>query len=474
MSEKAKRILTDEEIADYRKGFSELALEALEKGDLEKAKEICRREHETHNMNHDLFIKEITHLYSIIYDKLGEEASMDAVKEVTAFSASPYLLNLRTTDIKGWITWCTDMWKQHNPHPDTIVEEDDEKIIMRVQCGSGGMLVAEGMYEGPNGFHKFETPTTDTWMETGLPLYCAHCHNVHEVIPIREIGQGAQYWMHESPFPRKPGDRCVHLVYKDARDIPEKYYDRLGIKKDNDKAVRMKSEETKGNRILSGEFIDDCRKGFSEMAMEAIDNGDIEKAKKALLREHETHNMNHDLFIKEIANLYSIIYDKLGEQACMDAIKEVTGFSAWPELIELRTTDLKGWITWCTDMWRQHNPHPDTIVEEDDEKITLRIKCGSGGMLIDEGVYDGPDGFHKFETPTADTWMEPDLPLYCAHCHYVHELIPIKAAGQGSQFWVHESPFPKNKGDRCVHIVYKDPKAIPEKYYEKLGLAKEV
>jgi hypothetical protein len=29
----------------------------------------------------------------------------------------------------------------------------------------------------------------------------------------------------------------------------------------------MKSEETKGRRILSGEFIADCRKGFSELAL---------------------------------------------------------------------------------------------------------------------------------------------------------------------------------------------------------------
>ena len=232
-------------------------------------------------------------------------------------------------------------------------------------------------------------------------------------------------------------------------------------------------ENYKGKRLFTEPELNDFRKGFSELAIEAIEAGDLEKAKEILRTEHETHNMNHDLFIREITHLYSIIYDELGEEYCMETIKKVTGFSAWPYLVELRKNDLKGWIKWCTDMWRQHNPHPDTIVEEDDEKIVLRVKCGSGGMLVDEGCYEGPDGFNKFKTPTPDTWGETDMPLYCAHCHWVHEVLPVKAGGQGNQYWLHETPFPKKKGDRCVHLIYKDPKDIPAVYYERIGMKKE-
>ncbi|MDR0851014.1 MAG: hypothetical protein LBN36_00820 [Clostridiales Family XIII bacterium] len=232
-AQKDNRILTEQEIADFRKGFSELALEAIEAGDLEKAKALLRDEHETHNMNHDLFIREITHLYSIIYDELGEEFCMDVIKKVTAFSASQDLIDLRKNDLRGWVKWCTDMWRQHNPHPDTIVEEDDEKIVLRTRCGSGGMMIDEGFYEGPDAFNKFRTPTPDTWGEADLPLYCAHCHNAHELVPIATGGQGCQFWMHESPFPKKKGDRCVHIIYKNPKDIPEKYYTRLGMKKED-------------------------------------------------------------------------------------------------------------------------------------------------------------------------------------------------------------------------------------------------
>ena len=35
----------------------------------------------------------------------------------------------------------------------------------------------------------------------------------------------------------------------------------------------------------------------------------------------------------------------------------------------------------------------ECAVDEDDEKITLSFRCGSGGRLIDEGRYDGDDGY---------------------------------------------------------------------------------
>lgn len=233
------------------------------------------------------------------------------------------------------------------------------------------------------------------------------------------------------------------------------------------------NDNWKGKRLFTQEELDDFRKGFSELAIEAIEEGDLERAKELLRTEHKTHNMNHDLFIREIAHLYSIIYKEFGEEYCMDVIKKVSGFSAAKELVDLRRDDFRGWIKWRTDMDRQHSPHPDTIVEEDDEKIVLKVKCASGGMLIDDGSYDGEDSFGRFKKPTVDTWGETDMPLYCGHCHWVHEVLPILAGGQGNQFWVHETPFPKKPGDRCVHVVYKDPADIPAAYYERLGMTKE-
>lgn len=225
-------------------------------------------------------------------------------------------------------------------------------------------------------------------------------------------------------------------------------------------------------RLFTDEELKEFQKGYMELALEALDCGDIEEARKWCNREAATHCQIHDLMTQTIACLESIILDEKGEEFSMDAIRKATGFGSSPDLHALRK-DTREWVLWCVDMWRQHAPDPGITVTEDDEKVTISVKCGSGGMMIEKGLYDGPDGYRRFKTPCPGTWGEPDMPVYCAHCHWVHEMIPIKEGGQGSQFWMHASPFPKNPGDPCVHVIYKNPKDIPAMYYERLGLKKE-
>jgi hypothetical protein len=117
------------------------------------------------------------------------------------------------------------------------------------------------------------------------------------------------------------------------------------------------------------------------------------------------------------------------------------------------------WIKTLVDLWRQHSAYPGLSIVEDDEKFILTVNpCGSGGRLINMGAYDGALGYKKLKKAGPHTWGETDVPIYCSHCPWVHEIFPIREGGQGAQFWVHASPFPKKPGDPCVHHIYKDPK----------------
>ena len=234
----AKRIFTNEELEEFSKDFMGLTMEALEQGDIEKAKQWIRRHDGTKDAIHDLYLHWITALLSHIYDNWGEDAAVKAVKETACHGQSGWALPImkvkeqimQEKGLKGYIEWIVDLWRQHSMYPGTTFEEDDEKIILTMkQCGSGGRLINMGAYDGAFGYRKLKKAGPHTWGEENLPIYCSHCPWVHEIAPLFYGGPGAQFWVHASPFPKKPGDPCIYHMYKDPDKIPDKYYERIGM-----------------------------------------------------------------------------------------------------------------------------------------------------------------------------------------------------------------------------------------------------
>jgi hypothetical protein len=107
-------------------------------------------------------------------------------------------------------------------------------------------------------------------------------------------------------------------------------------------------------------------------------------------------------------------------------------------------------------------------VSEDDEKIVLSFRCGSGGRLIDEGRYDDDGGPYLTLHERGPRTFERDaLPVYCAHCSVHNEIQPVEGGGTPTSI---EYP-PERAGEPCVHHVYKDVNAIPDAAYVRIGAA---
>ena len=104
-------------------------------------------------------------------------------------------------------------------------------------------------------------------------------------------------------------------------------------------------------------------------------------------------------------------------------------------------------------------------IEEDDEKIVLSFKCGSGGMLIDDGKYEGEHPYLKLKEKSGRTFMRDELWVYCAHCSVNNEIQAVEWGGAPTSV---EFP-PERPGERCVHHIYKDVKDIPDEAYERIG-----
>ena len=104
-------------------------------------------------------------------------------------------------------------------------------------------------------------------------------------------------------------------------------------------------------------------------------------------------------------------------------------------------------------------------VDEDDEKIVLSFRCGTGGRLIDEGRYDGEHAYLTLREKSGRTFMRDQLPVYCAHCSVNNEIQPVE---WGTAPTTIEHP-PERPGEPCVHHIYKDVDAVPDEAYRRIG-----
>jgi len=107
----------------------------------------------------------------------------------------------------------------------------------------------------------------------------------------------------------------------------------------------------------------------------------------------------------------------------------------------------------------------DVDVSEDDEKVVLSIRCGTGGRLVEEGRYEGDDAYVTLRERAPRTFMLDALPVYCAHCSINNEIQPIEWGGVPISI-EHPVVAPDT---RCVHHIYKDVRAVPAEDYERLG-----
>jgi len=107
------------------------------------------------------------------------------------------------------------------------VDGDDDKLTLSFRCGTGGRLVDEGRYDeradGGPGYLVLRGDGPLTLGEPGLPVYCAHCSVNNELQPLARDGAPLTV-----EFPtRRPGEPCVHHVYRDGRSIPDDVAARL-------------------------------------------------------------------------------------------------------------------------------------------------------------------------------------------------------------------------------------------------------
>jgi hypothetical protein len=227
-------------------------------------------------------------------------------------------------------------------------------------------------------------------------------------------------------------------------------------------------------RWFSDEQLDAMSRPTMDRAIAALEAGDVEGARAACEAMRHEWGMLHDLMTESVLGLVTYIQDKLGDDGVAEAWTQ-TCERGWRRQVEqINQIPRRKVVELLAATWRAHSlsgtgedPASFTI-EEDDEKLTFVLHpCGSGGRLVRRGLYER-EGYGK--TTQAHDWSfhRKDMPLYCTHCAFMNESLPIKWAG--FPLYPLDPPQDYDK-DPCRWYWYKDPADIPDRFARRYGPA---
>lgn len=208
----------------------------------------------------------------------------------------------------------------------------------------------------------------------------------------------------------------------------------------------------------------------------------------------ETWRQCHDRDVDHTYGLMSEIKVRLGE----DAIRRMYDRVLLPLFVwryEKFDIDKHPWddaletlmLVACEAM-RGHLVGPERtgdfeLIETEDRFILRFDPCGSGGRTIRGDWIEGtptrmepPYNWTVTEEPHTWNHGEPGVCLYCAHCVILMEEIPIDRFGYPVRV-VDPPRYPDTERDperrqKCQWQMFKDPTAVPEEYYERVGRKK--
>jgi hypothetical protein len=219
------RVLSEAEIRKMQTPLWEQAKAAIDAGEPDEAKALIDRAVAQWASLKDYSINWITTLLTFIADELGE----DAVERALRKTGDDFVRPRRATG-RDWGGLPAAQRAKVIARSmlgnmgEVEVDEDDEKIVLSFRCGSGGKLIDDGAYEGDQPYRVLREQSGRTFMREELWVYCAHCAVNNEIQPV-EWGESPTSIEHP---PTKPGERCVHHVYKDVADTPAEAYRRIG------------------------------------------------------------------------------------------------------------------------------------------------------------------------------------------------------------------------------------------------------
>lgn len=217
-----RHIKGKEIIEEWRNAISDLVAE-IKANNTSEAIALCNNLFENAMQQHDGMMSRITALLTILYQRHGS----DVVETVLQQAMRPEALDPDgSMSFKEKVESIILFVRLHLT-PFTLTEDDEKATFMPDPCPSGGRLIQMGHYEAPRYGARISDASDLTWQKKDLPIYCCHEPSMEKSSILKT---GVPIFLIE-PSNELGTIPCKTFIYKDPADIPERFYDRIGLRK---------------------------------------------------------------------------------------------------------------------------------------------------------------------------------------------------------------------------------------------------
>jgi hypothetical protein len=221
--------LDPKELKELAMSNLDKVLEALDRGDIGEARKQALIMEEEAKHAHDLMVEFVCVLLTYIGKNYGEEEVVKAMR--SRHGGKPQvaerMLGMSPEDA---VRFKTMIHRAHHSKM-TLTEEEDRFVLKLDPCNTGGRMLRDGLDKPPVNLGKFQKKLPETFNQTDVLYYCGHCA-MHAIMGVQK-GAPHPTWVYRRP--QNSQDPCYQYCYKKTRDVPEEYFNELGLKKPREK-----------------------------------------------------------------------------------------------------------------------------------------------------------------------------------------------------------------------------------------------
>ena len=148
-------------------------------------------------------------------------------------------------------------------------------------------------------------------------------------------------------------------------------------------------------RWFAPEELEELSRPTMDRAIEALEAGDADAARRLCEEMKHEWLMLHDLMTESILGLITFVQERLGDGGVAEAWKSCTERGWRRHHDAINQLDRRELVGLLAATWRAHSgsgvgEHPGRFeIAEDDEKVTFTMNpCGSGQRLVRRGLYE--------------------------------------------------------------------------------------